>query len=160
MLPRVQKAEGGRRKKIKAAERPKSLVTVKDMLSLDTSKPITQDVEKSHVMAIIMSQPSLTNHSIELKTSGLQLLTLTHIRVANKESQSASERKLRARTNQSKDILQMISGNSSEAISTQTSYIVKSLDAIARENIIKKFDVVIKIFREQVAAMKSFLSIP
>ena len=57
-------------------------------------------------------------------------------------------------------ILQMISGSSREVISTQTSHIVKSMDAIARENIIKKLDVIINISPEQVAAMKSCLSIP
>ena len=54
----------------------------------------------------------------------------------------------------------MISGSSSEAISTQTTHIVKSMGVTAREEIIKKLDVVIKISPEQVEAMKSCLSIP
>ena len=124
---RVQKAKGGRRIKNKAGGRPKSVITVKDMLSLDASKPIPQDVEKaiSHVMAIKMSQSTLANHSIKLQTSGPQPLTLTPITVAKKESQSVSKRTLRARTKQYKDVLEMISGSSSEAISTQTTHIVK-----------------------------------
>ena len=91
--PHTNEAKVGRQKKFKTAWRPKSVVTVKDMLSLDASTPIPQDVEKamSHVMAIKMSRPSLANHSIELKASGPQLLTLTPIRVAKKESQSATK---------------------------------------------------------------------
>ena len=106
-----------------------------------------------------MSQSTLANHSIKLQTSGPQPLTLTPITVAKKESQSVSERTLRARTNQSKDVLEMIPG-SSEAISTQTTNIVKNMGVTAREEIIKELDVVIKISPEQVAAMKSCLSIP
>ena len=56
--------------------------------------------------------------------------------------------------------LMISSSNSSEAISTQTNHIVKSMDVIARENIIKKLDVFINISPEHVAAMKSCLSIP
>ena len=52
----------------------------------------------------------------------------------------------------------MVSGNSSEAISTQIIH-CKSMDVISLEEIIKKL-VVIKIMPAHVAAMKSCLSIP
>ena len=54
----------------------------------------------------------------------------------------------------------MIPGSSSEAIPTKTSLVIKSIDVIARENIIKKLDAVINISPEQVAAMKSCFRIP
>ena len=65
--------------------------------------------------------------------------------VATKKSRSVSKRTFRGSTKQPKDVLQMISGSSSEAIAIQTTHIVKSMGVIAREEIIKNLDVVIKI---------------
>ena len=54
----------------------------------------------------------------------------------------------------------MISGTSSEAISTQTSHSVHSLDAIHREEILRNFKHTVTVPAEDIAAMKSTLVLP
>ena len=54
----------------------------------------------------------------------------------------------------------MISGSSSQALTTQTSHVVKSFNAESRDVIISKLDHIIKIPPEQMSAMKTCLSLP
>ena len=54
----------------------------------------------------------------------------------------------------------MISGSSSEALTTQTSHVVKSFNAESRDVIISKLNHIIKIPPEQMSAIKTCLSLP
>ena len=66
---------------------------------------------------------------------------------------------MRARTKQTKDIMGMIAGNSCDAVSTHTSHLVKSLDASAREEILKSINHTVTVPVEHVAVMKSTLNL-
>ena len=136
------RTKGGRPKKLKRkGGHPKSVLNVEDIMSLDESKPIPP-IEKavSHVISIKRKQSLLPNKSIKIDSSGSQNMTLTPITVAHKESHSITSRTLRAQTKQTKGIMGMIAGNSCDAVSTQTSHLVKSLDASAREEILKSIN--------------------
>ena len=85
----------------------------------------------SHVIAIKMGQS--VNNIIQFKSGDPQPLTLAPITVSRKESYIVTKRTLRSRTTKSKEVLQMISGKSNEAIRTQTSHLIKSVDVTIRE---------------------------
>ena len=167
---RAVKSKGGRpKKKVKGigGGRPrkgeeKKVITVDDILKFDPSKPVPSSVVKalSYVLTIKMKQSDLPNNTVKLATSGPQPLTVTPIAVARKDSQEVSKRTLSSRTKQSKEIIQMISGSSSEALTTQTSHVVKSFNAESRDVIISKLDHIIKIPPEQMSAMKTCFSLP
>ena len=106
-----------------------------------------------------MKQSLLPNKSIKIDAGGSQNMTLTPITVGRKVSHSITSRTLRARTKQTKDIMGMIAGNSCDAVSTQTSHLVKSLDASAREEILKSINHTVTVPVEYVAAMKSTLNL-
>ena len=101
------KTKGGRPKKLKRKGRPKSVLNVEDIMSLDESTLIPPSIEKavSHVISIKMKQSLLPNKSIEIVTGGSQNMTLTPITIARKESHSITSRTLRARTKQTTDIM-------------------------------------------------------
>ena len=137
---RKAKAKGGRSKKGKRPGRPKNIVTVEDMMSLDGSKPIPVVVMKaaSHIVNIEVKNSILPNTSIQLSSGGPQPFTLTPILVARKESQMVSKRTLSLRTKQTTTVMKMIAGNSIEATTTQTAHMVKSMDMVEREEVLKK----------------------
>ena len=64
-------------KNVKNCGRPKSFVTVGDVYSLNSSKPITPAIEKmvSHVIDIKMGQS--VNKTVQFKFGGSHALTLT-----------------------------------------------------------------------------------
>ena len=64
------------------------------------------------------------------------------------------------RSKQTEEVIGVISGKSSEAISTQTSHLVNRLDAVEREKILNGFKHSVSIPTEHVAAMKSTLVLP
>ena len=92
------------------------------MMKLDPRKPIPPKIEEAvaNVINMKMKNSSLPNNSIQLNTGGSQPLTLTPISVARKDSDVIAKRTLRARTKQSKDVLQMISWKSEEATANIT----------------------------------------
>ena len=67
-----------------------------------------------------MKQSLLPNKPTKVDTGGSQKMTLTPITVGREESYSITSRTLRARTEQTKDIMGMIAGNSCDTVSTQT----------------------------------------
>ena len=82
------------------------------------------------------------------------------ITVARKQSQDVCSRTLRKRSKQTEEVIGVISGTSSQAISTQTSHFVNRLDAVEREKILNSFKHSVSIPAEHVAAMKSTLVLP
>ena len=159
-IRRDKKSKGGRPQKAKKYGRPKSLVTtVEDVYSLNSSKPIPPAIEKmvSHVIAIKMEQS--VNKTIKFKSGGPHPLTLASISVARKESHTVTKRTLRARTTQSKELLQIISGGSNNAIAAQTTHMIKSVDSAIREEIVENFKSV-NIPADHVASMKASLNLP
>ena len=116
-LLRIKKSKGGRPAKRKSPGRSKTTFTIGDMMKLDPRKLIPPKIEEAvaNVINMKMKNSSLPNNSIQLNTGGSQPLTLTPISVARKDSDVIAKRTLRARTKQSKDVLQMISGKSEEA---------------------------------------------
>ena len=88
-------------------------VTTEDILKLDPGKPIPQCVEKalSHVISIKMKQLKLPNKSVQLSTACPHPLAMTPIHVARKDSDKVAERTRRSRTQQFKDIGQMMCGS-------------------------------------------------
>ena len=114
----------------------------------------------SFVLTIKMKQSDLPNNTVKAGYIGPQPLTVTPIAVPRKDSQEVSKRTLSSRTKQSKEIIQMISGSSSEELTTQTFYVVKSFNAESRDVIISKLNHIIKIPPEQMSAMKTCLSLP
>ena len=152
---------GGGRPQQKKEE--KAVTTVDDILNLDPNKPVPSSVEKalSHVLSIKMRQSELPNKTVMLETAGRQLLTVvTPIAVAVKDSQIVAPRTVRSRTKQFKEIMQIIFGSSSEALTTQASHVIKSFDTDSREAISKNLKQIIKISPEQMSATKSCLSLP
>ena len=127
-------------------------------MSLDGKNPIPPHVEKmmSHLLAIKVKQSTLANNTIQVQSGGPQPLTLTPISIARKDSCSVT---LRCRSKQTKQIIGLISGSNDAAIASQTSHLVKSFDAQAREEILNNFKSV-SIPEKHVASMKSSLNIP
>ena len=157
------KTVGGRPKKdTHAGGRPKQIRTVDDILSLDSTKPIPDSVEKamSHVLAIKLEQSKLLNKSVQFKTGGPQPLTLTPITVPRTESNRACKRSISNRSKQLKDIICLSSGDGNESFTTQTAHIVKTVDEVSRESIIQKLNTTTTIPAEHVAAMKATQNIP
>ena len=126
---RIRKAKGGRPpKKVRTAGgRPKqmSIISVDDVLNLDSSKPLPDYAEKlfSNLMSIKLKQSNLPNNTVLVETSGSQPFHVTPIALARKDSGDVTNRTLNLRTKQSKDILQLISGNSEKAITAQSTHI-------------------------------------
>ena len=92
------------------------------MMKLDCTKPIPPSVEKaiSRVISLKVKHSQLPNNSIQINSGGPQPLTLTTIAVPRKESRDVTNRTVRSRTKQSKELLEMISGNSTQKNSTIT----------------------------------------
>ena len=132
------------------------------MMKLDPRKPIPPKIKEAvaNVIYMKMKNPSLPNNSIQLNTGGSEPLTLTPISVARKDSDVIVKRTLRARTKQSKDVLQMISGKSEEATAMQTSHLVQSFDVKTRLKIIEGLKSTVSVPADHVAAMKSTLNLP
>ena len=120
-------------------ERPKSVLNVEDIMSLDESKPIPLSIEKdvSHVILIKMKQSLLPNMSIKIDTGGSQNMTLTPITVARKESHSITSRTLRTRTKQTKDIMEMIAGI--VVMQCQLKHLVNTLLKVLMLLLVKKY---------------------
>ena len=129
-------------------------------MSLDGSKPIPVAVMKavSHIVNIEVKNSILPNNSIQLSSGGPQPSTLTPIPVARKESQMVSKRTLR--TKQTTTVMKMIAGNSIEATTTQTAHMVKSMDMVEREEVLKKMKHAITVPADHFASMKSTLNMP
>ena len=129
-------------------------------MKLDSVKQIPPSVEKaiSHVINLKVKNSTLPNNSIQIRSGGHQPLILTPIAVARKESQEVTKRTLRLRTRQSKELLETISGKSTQATSTQASHLVQSFDECSREEITKSFKAIITVPPDHVAAMKSTLN--
>ena len=159
---RCVKAKGGRPKKRKRIGRPTTITSVEDVMSLDDKKPIPPHVEKmmSHLLAIKVKQSTLPNNTIQVESGGPQPLTLTPISVAKNDSCNVTQKTLRSRSQQVKEIIGLISGPNDEAIASQTSHIVSSFDAKAREDILNNFKSTVSIPENHVASMKSTLNIP
>ena len=111
----------------------------------------------SHIIAIKMEQS--VNKTIQFKSGGPHPLTLASISVARKESHTDTKRPLRARTTQSKELLQIISEGSNNAIAAQTTHMIKSVDSAIREEIVENFKSV-NIPADHVASMKASLNLP
>ena len=123
-------------------------------MKLDPRKSISPKIEEAvaNVINMKMKNSSLPNNSIQLNTGGSQ--HLTPISVARKDSDVIAKRTLRARTKQSKDLLQMISGKSEETTAMQTSHLVQSFD------VIEGFKSTVGVPADHVAATKSTLNLP
>ena len=130
------------------------------MMKLDPRKQIPPKIEEAvvNVINMNMKNSSLPNNSIQLNTGGSQPLTLTPISVAGKDSDVIAKRTLRARTKQSKDVLQMISGKSEEATAMQTSHLVQNFDVKTRQKIIEGFKSTVSVPADHVAAMLDKIS--
>lgn len=129
---------------------------------LDPRKPIPSKMEviAANVISTKMKGSSLPNNYFEVKTGGSRPMTLTKISVARKDSDLIAERTLRARTKQSKEVFEMISGKSEEATSTQASHFIQSFDQKTRQQIIAGFKCTMSVPPDHVAAMKSTLNLP
>ena len=159
----AKRLQGGRKKKKRTAGRPKSSsLTVDDMTKLYCTKPIPPSVEKaiSHVISLKVKHSQLPNNSIQINTGGPQPLTLTTIALPRKETQDVTKRRVRSRTKQSKELLEMISGNSTQTTATQASHLVQSFDECSRQQILNSFKSTVTIPPDHVAAMKSTLNLP
>ena len=88
------------------------------------------------------------------------LTTLTTIAVPRKESQDVTNRTVQSRTKQSKELLEINPGNSTQATATQASHLVQSLDKCSRQQISYSFKATVTIPPDHVAAMKSTLNLP
>ena len=151
------------KRKKRSAGRPKSSsLTVDDMMKLDCTKPIPPSVEKaiSHVISLKVKHSQLPNNSIQINSGGPQLLTLTTIAVPRKETQDVTKRTVPSGTKQSKELLEMISGNSTQATATQASHLVQNFDECSRQQILNRFKSTVTIPPDHVAAMKSTLNLP
>ena len=146
----------------RSAGRPKTTLTVDDMMKLDSVKRIPPSVEKAipHVINLKVKNSTLPNNSIQISSGGPQPLTSTSIAVARKESQEVTKRTVRLRTRQSKELLEMISGKNTQATSTQASHLVHCFEECSREEIIKSFKATITVPTDHVTAMKSTVNLP
>ena len=66
---------------------------------------------------------------------------------------------MQQRTKRGEEVLSMMSGESKDAISTQTVAILKSFEKEEREKVIKKLDTVVNVPPGHVASMKASLNI-
>ena len=66
-------------------------------------------------------------------------------------------RTVRSRTKRAKELVQPLSGPSSEAVAMQTSHMIKSFDTKQREQILKNFNHTVSVPQDAVASMKSLL---
>ena len=82
-------------------------------------------------------------------------MTLTPIPIARKESHDVTPSTVRARTKLAKELVQLLSGPSSEAVAMQTSHMIKSFYAKQREQILKNFNHTVSVPQDAVASMKS-----
>ena len=132
-----QKSIGGRPKKKKPSGRPPKVLLFSDIMNLDESRPVPPEVEKAltHVMNIKMKQSPLPNNSVQLKTNSSAPLTVTPITFARKDSTTVTKKTVRYRTKESMKLLKIISGGSADAVTHQTTHIVKSLELQEREKL-------------------------
>ena len=82
---------------------------------------------------------------------------MTPIRVARKSSTETCKRSIEKRSQAAKELVKIIAGE--DGFNVQTSAIVKSLDIVEREKILKGL-VEVKIPSNHIAAMKATLNIP
>ena len=151
-------SKGGRPEKEKkiGRGRPKVPNTIEDILNINPRKSIPKSIEDciSKVVGIKMTTSTLPNKSIQLASSSSAPVTLTPIPMPRKVSDDVAPRTLRKRSLQTKSIIQMMAGSDS-GFSVQTAHVIKSLDRITRENIVKDMKIKTSIPAEHMAAMKA-----
>ena len=69
------------------------------------------------MMSIKMANSNLPNNSVQIKTEGLQPITLTPVSIPRKDSQIVAPNTLRKRTKSTKSVIRMIAGEIDEAFS-------------------------------------------
>ena len=138
-------------------------ITVEDLINWDPSKRVTPEIDKavSKIFQVKMKQSGIIKDNlVTVDSGGPQPLTFAPITVARKQSDKVSSRTVRSRSKQNKELMAITSGDSVEAVSTQTSHLVKSLDVSTRESILAVFKSTITIPEDHVATMKSTLNLP
>ena len=138
------------------------MTTISDVKKWDGVQPLSEEFEDavSHYLTMRVKKSTLPCKSLQFKTGGPHVLTLAPLTVARKESQNVTQRTIQNRSKETKELLQIIAGSSSEAVATQASHFVKSLDASAREEILNGFKQTVTVPEVDVAAMKATLNIP
>ena len=107
-------------------------------MNIDASRPISSSVERAVAHVLKIKSQQSTSKTIEIKTGGSHPTTLTPIPIARKESHDVTPRTARARTKLAKELVQLLSGPSSEAVAMQTSHMIKSFDTKQRKQGYKK----------------------
>ena len=159
----VTKGKGGRPSRKGSKEsfgRPKSIVDVREIMTLDANSTISPSLHKaaSHIMALAVKKSP--DQVVQLPSGGPNPISLLPITVAHKESQHASKRTIRARTQEVKRMTSIVSGGTKESISTQNIHMIKSFDQKEREEIVKGMKTLMTVPANVVASMKSTLGLP
>ena len=93
------------------------------------------DKAVSKIFQVKMKQSGIIKDNlVTVDSGGPQPLTFAPITVARKQSDKVSSRTVRSRSKQNKELMAITSGDSVEAVSAQTSHLVKSLDVSTRES--------------------------
>ena len=131
-------------------------------MQLDSTKALSDANEKAlaYMISIKASQSTATNKLIEVKNGGPQPITYAPVTVVRKSSGDVSARTLRKTTENLTNHLELVAGNTNEALLTQVTHMVKSFDERERENIVKKkFKCTVTIPASHLASMRSTLNL-
>ena len=102
----------------------------------------------------------LTRNSHAVLFDNTLPFTITPIRVPRTRTVDASARSIKNRSNTAMSIVKLIAGNTDVDFSVQTTSLIKSLDQVQREDIIKNLGTRFNIPTEHVASMKATLNMP
>ena len=163
----ARKAKGGRPKKRKSPGRPKNVIikevyTTQDILNHSPSKPLPKVMEECayHIINIKMKNSDMPNQTIQFPTKGPQPLSVTPVTIPRKEFNSVSKRQIDRRTKASKELIQVLSGNTHQSVLSQTASLVKTFSSDDRKKLMENIGTRAFIPAEHVASMKATLNIP